>query len=81
MERSKKQDEWLQSEIYVPLISWKAPWDNAYLPFEWDICMAMGEAVGIAAAMCAASDVKPRDLDVKILQKKLTDLGIDLFSE
>ena len=45
------------------------------------ICMAMGEAVGIAAAMCAASDVKPRDLDVKILQKKLTDLGIDLFSE
>ena len=43
------------------------------------ICMAMGEAVGIAAAMCAANDVMPRALDVKSLQKRMTDKGIELF--
>ena len=43
------------------------------------ICMAMGEAVGIAAAMCAANDVAPRALDVKSLQKRMTDKGIELF--
>ena len=45
------------------------------------ICMAMGEAVGVAASMCAAQDCQPRDLNVKALQQKLTGLGIDLFSE
>ena len=45
------------------------------------ICMAMGQAVGIAAALCAREDCTPRQLDVKELQKALTDLGIDLFSE
>ena len=38
MERSKKQDEWLQSEIYVPLISWKAPWDLSLIHIFLAIC-------------------------------------------
>ena len=41
--------------------------------------MAMGEAVGIAAALCAAEGVTPRELDVKKLQKSLTDKGIELY--
>ena len=45
------------------------------------ICMAMGEAVGVAAAMCAAEGCTPRNLNVKALQEKLTGMGIDLFSE
>lgn len=45
------------------------------------ICMAMGEAVGVAAAMCAAQGIQPRNLNVRALQNRLTDLGIDLFSE
>ncbi len=43
------------------------------------ICMAMGEAVGTAAAMCAEQGVTPRQLDVKQLQKRLTDKGIELY--
>lgn len=43
------------------------------------ICMAMGEAVGIAAAMCAKSGVAPRTLDVAALQRTMTDAGIELF--
>ena len=43
------------------------------------ICMAMGEAVGTAAAMCAAQGVTPRQLDVKKLQNCLTDKGIELY--
>ena len=45
------------------------------------ICMAMGQAVGIAAALCAQNNCTPRQLDVAQLQATLTSLGIDLFSE
>lgn len=45
------------------------------------ICMAMGQAVGVAAAMCAKSGVTPRNLDVKALQARLTALGVELFDE
>ena len=45
------------------------------------ICMAMGEAIGTAAALSAAEGISPRSLSVKTLQKHLTDKGIDLFSE
>lgn len=45
------------------------------------ICMAMGQAVGVAAAMCASQGVMPRNLNVGQLQDTLTGLGIDLFSE
>lgn len=43
------------------------------------ICMAMGEAVGVAAAMCAQSGTTPRNLNVKELQNRLTDKGIELY--
>lgn len=43
------------------------------------ICMAMGEAIGIAAALCTKNKVNPRGLSVKELQKAMTDKGIDLF--
>ena len=35
------------------------------------ICMAMGQAVGSAAAMCASQNIAPRDLDVRSLQENL----------
>lgn len=43
------------------------------------ICMAMGEAVGIAAALCVENNCKPRELNVVMLQKTMTDKGIELF--
>ncbi len=43
------------------------------------ICMAMGEAVGIAAALCARKGCTPRTLDVGELQRTMTDRGIELF--
>ena len=43
------------------------------------ICMAMGEAVGIAAAISAKFGVKPRDISAKDIQKVLTVRGVKLF--
>jgi len=43
------------------------------------ICMAMGQAAGIAAALCSLAGISPRDLDVSLLQRKLTGCSIDLF--
>lgn len=43
------------------------------------ICMAMGEAVGVAAAMCSEKSCTPRALDVKELQNRLTNKGIELY--
>lgn len=43
------------------------------------ICMAMGEAVGVAAAMCAEQGVTPRQLNVKQLQERLINKGIELY--
>lgn len=43
------------------------------------ICMAMGEAVGIAAALSVQNACTPRQLDVTLLQKTMTDKGIVLF--
>ena len=45
------------------------------------VCMAMGEAIGLAAALCAQNRVAPRGLNVRLLQDELTARGIDLFSE
>lgn len=45
------------------------------------ICMAMGEAAGIAASLCAKYHCSPRELDVGNLQDVMTRGGIDLFSE
>ena len=44
------------------------------------VCMALGEAAGIAAAIAAERDVTPRQLDVKLVQDALTAKGADLFS-
>ncbi len=44
------------------------------------ICMAMGQAVGMAAAMCSEKALNTRELDVHALQSELIGLGIDLFS-
>ncbi|WP_417013971.1 FAD-dependent oxidoreductase [Alistipes sp.] len=43
------------------------------------ICMAMGEAVGIAAALCVRKGCTPRTLNVGELQRTMTDRGIELF--
>lgn len=43
------------------------------------ICMAMGEAVGIAAALCVRKGCTPRTLDVGELQRTMTAKGIELF--
>lgn len=44
------------------------------------VCMAMGQAIGIAAALCVKTQCLPRLLDVRKLQKELEGLGIDLYS-
>lgn len=45
-----------------------------------NICMAMGQAVGIAAALSATSRISPKELDYKRIQNELTALGVELFS-
>lgn len=42
------------------------------------ICMAMGEGVGTAAAMCAEKGCGTRELDVKELQARLGAKGVEL---
>lgn len=41
------------------------------------ICANMGQAVGIAAALCVKYDVKPRELDVRKLQAVLKTQGVE----
>lgn len=40
------------------------------------ICANMGQAAGIAAALCVQEGVRPRDVDVKVLQKRLLENGV-----
>lgn len=42
------------------------------------ICMCTGQAAGSAAAMCALSDTRPADIDVKALQQCLRDQDVIL---
>ena len=42
------------------------------------ICMAMGEAAGVAASKCAVLDIEPRDLDSKEVRQVLTARGVEL---
>ncbi|MDL2229154.1 FAD-dependent oxidoreductase [Treponema sp. OttesenSCG-928-L16] len=44
-----------------------------------NICMATGQAAGIAAALAAEKNISPRKLNYQEVQKVLTSLGIDLF--
>jgi hypothetical protein len=41
-------------------------------------CIQMGEAAGTAAALAVKSKVRPREVDVKVLQKRLTAQGVEL---
>lgn len=43
------------------------------------VCMAVGEASGIAAALCAEKGLEPRSLEVKQLQDVMVKKGIKLF--
>lgn len=40
------------------------------------ICANMGQAAGIAAAICVKNDIQPREVDVKLLQKCLLENGV-----
>jgi len=40
--------------------------------------MAIGQAAGTAAALCAEKGIKPRHLDVKLLQQRLLEQGAEL---
>lgn len=41
------------------------------------ICAQMGQAVGIAAALCVQQGVTPRALDVRALQAALRAQGVE----
>ena len=41
-------------------------------------CMAMGQAAGTAAALCAAGGTVPRDVDVRELRRRLAADGADV---
>lgn len=38
-------------------------------------CMAIGEAAGVAAAMAAEASIQPREVDVRALRSKLSEVG------
>jgi hypothetical protein len=40
-------------------------------------CMAMGEAAGVAASLAVSSDIFVRDVDVRLIQKKMCAQGAD----
>jgi len=44
-----------------------------------NICMAIGQASGVAAALCAQKGIKPRELDYQEIQKALTTMGVNLY--
>lgn len=44
------------------------------------VCMAIGQAGGIAAAISAHSGIKPHDLDYKEIQNRLMECGAELFA-
>lgn len=41
------------------------------------ICANMGLAVGVAAALCVRNGCSPRTLDVKLVQERLRELGVE----
>jgi hypothetical protein len=38
-------------------------------------CMALGQAAGVAAALCIQEDTSPRDLDIMLLKEWLLSEG------
>lgn len=47
---------------------------------KYDVTVVGSGPSGICAAVAAEEGVTPRQLDVKLVQKALTDKGADLFS-
>ena len=45
------------------------------------VCLATGQAAGIAAALSAKEGVTPRALDIKALQSALIEAGAVLFDK
>ena len=43
--------------------------------------LAMGQAIGTAAALCVQENVLPRQLDYSLLRRALTDMGVHLGKE
>jgi hypothetical protein len=41
-------------------------------------CIQMGQAAGTAAALAVKSQVQPREIDIKALQKRLIAQGVEL---
>lgn len=41
------------------------------------ICANMGQAVGVSAALCVKNQVTPRNLEVKLVQERLMELGVE----
>ena len=41
--------------------------------------MGIGQASGVVAGLCAVLGVEPRDIDVKLVQDKLIELGASVF--
>lgn len=46
-----------------------------------NICMPMGQAAGLAAALCVKTGMQPRSLKAAMVQQRLVELGVDLFSD
>lgn len=44
------------------------------------ICMAIGEASGVTAALAAQKDIAPREVDFRDVQKVLSQRGVELFN-
>ena len=44
-----------------------------------NIAAATGQAAGVAAALCVEENTTPRKIDVKQVQKKLVEIGVELF--
>ena len=42
------------------------------------VCMGIGEAAGVAAALCAKKGVNPRQLHYSEVQRVLMERGVDL---
>lgn len=43
--------------------------------------MEIGQAAGVAAALCARQGIQPRQVDVAQVQKKLINMGVRLFNQ
>jgi len=50
-------------------------------PREENTCMILGDVAGTAAALCIKENVRPRDLNVALLHKRLKERGYNLKEE